>query len=116
VTEACFEVRLSSPLLSPTCFQRCVPSTAIVSTPPVFHLRPSLASSSQFGLVDLLALTASSLGTSDLRRMFSAAAFVSSPGVVLLDEVHVNANELRLGFSNTTRNPEGILSHNNRKS
>jgi hypothetical protein len=25
-------------------------------------------------------------------------------------------NELRLGFSNTTRNPEGILSHNNRKS
>jgi hypothetical protein len=24
-------------------------------------------------------------------------------------------NELRLGFSNTTRNPEGILSHNNRK-
>ncbi len=30
-------------------------------------------------------------------------------------EVHVNVNELRLGFSNTTRNPEGILSHNNRK-
>jgi hypothetical protein len=29
--------------------------------------------------------------------------------------VHVNVNELRLGFSNTTRNPEGILSHNNRK-
>jgi hypothetical protein len=28
----------------------------------------------------------------------------------------VNVNELRLGFSNTTRNPEGILSHNNRKS
>jgi hypothetical protein len=26
----------------------------------------------------------------------------------------VNENELRLGFSNTTRNPEGILSHNNR--
>ncbi len=25
-------------------------------------------------------------------------------------------DELRLGFSNTTRNPEGILSHNNRKS
>ncbi len=24
----------------------------------------------------------------------------------------VNVNELRLGFSNTTRNPEGILSHN----
>ncbi len=30
--------------------------------------------------------------------------------------VEVNVNELRLGFSNTTRNPEGILSHNNRKS
>jgi hypothetical protein len=27
--------------------------------------------------------------------------------------VNVNANEPRLGFSNTTRNPEGILSHNN---
>jgi hypothetical protein len=27
---------------------------------------------------------------------------------------YVNGNELRLGFSNTTRNPEGILSHNNR--
>jgi hypothetical protein len=30
--------------------------------------------------------------------------------------VNVNVNELRLGFSNTTRNPEGIQSHNNRKS
>jgi hypothetical protein len=30
--------------------------------------------------------------------------------------VNVNVNELRLGFSNTARNPEGILSHNNRKS
>jgi hypothetical protein len=30
--------------------------------------------------------------------------------------VNVDVNELRLGFSNTTRNPEGILSHNNRKS
>ncbi len=29
---------------------------------------------------------------------------------------YVNVNELRLGFSNTNRNPEGILSHNNRKS
>jgi hypothetical protein len=29
--------------------------------------------------------------------------------------VNVNVNELRMGFSNTTRNPEGILSHNNRK-
>jgi hypothetical protein len=29
--------------------------------------------------------------------------------------LNVNVNELRLGFSNTTRNPEGILSHNNRK-
>jgi hypothetical protein len=27
-----------------------------------------------------------------------------------------DVHELRLGFSNTTRNPEGILSHNNRKS
>jgi hypothetical protein len=26
--------------------------------------------------------------------------------------VNVHVNELRLGFSNTTRNPEGILSHN----
>jgi hypothetical protein len=25
-------------------------------------------------------------------------------------QVHVNVNELRLGFSNTTRNPEGLLS------
>ena len=33
-------------------------------------------------------------------------------------KVNVNVNELRLGFSNTTRNPEGILlvSYNNRKS
>jgi hypothetical protein len=38
-------------------------------------------------------------------------AGTSGPGVV-----NVNVNELRLGFSNTTRNPEGILSHNNRKS
>jgi hypothetical protein len=30
--------------------------------------------------------------------------------------LNVSVNELRLGFSNTTRNPEGILSHNNRKS
>jgi hypothetical protein len=30
--------------------------------------------------------------------------------------VSANVNELRLGFSNTTRNPEGILSHINRKS
>jgi hypothetical protein len=30
--------------------------------------------------------------------------------------VHVHVKELRLGFSNTTRNPEGILSHSNRKS
>ncbi len=29
--------------------------------------------------------------------------------------VNVNVHELRLGFSNTTRNPEGILSHNNKK-
>ncbi len=28
----------------------------------------------------------------------------------------VNVNELRLGFSNTTRNPEGLLSHNNIRS
>ncbi len=28
----------------------------------------------------------------------------------------VDVNELRLGFLDTTRNPEGILSHNNRKS
>ncbi len=34
----------------------------------------------------------------------------------LQNPVNVNVNELRLGFSNTTRNPEGILSHNNRKS
>jgi hypothetical protein len=27
--------------------------------------------------------------------------------------VKVNVNEPRLGFSNTTRNPEGVLSHNN---
>jgi hypothetical protein len=39
-----------------------------------------------------------------------------------LRHVHVNVivkvyvNELRLGFSNTTRSPEGVLSHNNRKS
>jgi hypothetical protein len=31
-------------------------------------------------------------------------------------QVNVNVNELRVGFSNTTRNPEGILSHDNRKS
>jgi hypothetical protein len=30
--------------------------------------------------------------------------------------VNVNDSELRLGFSNTTRNPEGILSRSNRKS
>jgi hypothetical protein len=31
-------------------------------------------------------------------------------------EATVIVNELRLGFSNTTRNPEGRLSHTNRKS
>ncbi len=30
--------------------------------------------------------------------------------------VNVNVNELRLGLSNTTRNPEGVLNHSNRKS
>jgi hypothetical protein len=29
--------------------------------------------------------------------------------------VNVHVHELRLGFSNTTWNPEGILRHNNRK-
>jgi hypothetical protein len=29
--------------------------------------------------------------------------------------VNINVNELQLGFPNTTRNPEGTLSHNNRK-
>jgi hypothetical protein len=28
--------------------------------------------------------------------------------------VHVNVHELRLGFSNTTRNPEGLQRHHNR--
>jgi hypothetical protein len=28
----------------------------------------------------------------------------------------IKANELQLGFSNTTRKPEGTLNHNNRKS
>ena len=37
-------------------------------------------------------------------------------GEVGVTTVNVNVNELRSGFSNTTRNPEGILSHNNRKS
>ncbi len=31
-------------------------------------------------------------------------------------EIYVNVNELKLGLANTTRNPEGILSHNNIKS
>jgi hypothetical protein len=30
-------------------------------------------------------------------------------GVGEVGEVNVSVNELRLGFSNTTRNPEGIL-------
>jgi hypothetical protein len=38
------------------------------------------------------------------------------PTPTFLVNVNVNVKELRLGFSNTTRNPEGILSHNNRKS
>jgi hypothetical protein len=38
-------------------------------------------------------------------------------GVRSGDWVHlVHVNELRLGSSNTTRNPEGKLSHDNRKS
>jgi hypothetical protein len=41
---------------------------------------------------------------------------LSVRGGVRCVNVYVNVNELRLGFSNTTRNPEGILSHNNRKS
>ena len=36
--------------------------------------------------------------------------------VIVNVNVNVNVNELRLGFSNTTRSPEGILSHNNRNS
>lgn len=43
----------------------------------------------QFELVDVLAQPASSLSQSDLRRVFAAAAFVSTPGVVLMDEVRV---------------------------
>jgi hypothetical protein len=39
------------------------------------------------------------------------SSWVASP----VYPVNVNVNELRLGLSNTTRNPEGILSHNNRK-
>jgi hypothetical protein len=50
--------------------------------------------------------------------------FARGYGLRMLRDVHavprvrvnVNVNELRLGFSNTTRNPEGIQSHNNRKS
>jgi hypothetical protein len=33
----------------------------------------------------------------------------------LRHSLNANVSELRLGFSNTTRNPEGTLSHNNRK-
>ncbi len=46
----------------------------------------------------------------DLRASMPSMAtmYVSCPR-------RVNVNELRLGFSNTTRNPEGILSHNSRK-
>jgi hypothetical protein len=45
------------------------------------------------------------------REQLNSFAFVKE-----FREVNVNVNELRLGFSITTRNPEGILSHNNRKS
>jgi hypothetical protein len=49
-------------------------------------------------------------------HFFSAPANkVTPPGCSRCLRVNVNVNELRLGFSNTTRNPEGILSHNNRR-
>jgi hypothetical protein len=35
-------------------------------------------------------------------------------GLVAKGAEVANVNELRIGFSNTTRNPEGILSLNNR--
>ncbi len=46
--------------------------------------------------------------------LVSMAAHISSD--IGLVNVNVNVIELRLGFSNTARNPEGILSHNNRNS
>ncbi len=43
-------------------------------------------------------------------------SFMRNLSWVDANKVNVNVNELRLGFSNTARNPEGILSHNNRES
>jgi hypothetical protein len=41
---------------------------------------------------------------------------LARPPVLVNVNVNANVNDLRLGFSTTTRNPEGILSHNSRKS
>jgi hypothetical protein len=49
-------------------------------------------------------------------KAFSKNSEAGVEEVRVLSNANVNVNELRLGFSNTTRNPEGILSHNNRKS
>ena len=81
VTETCFEVLRNTKLnrggeLSdfrfPNGEMRCVYGLFL------FH---------QFGLVDYLGQDASTLARSDLRRLFAAAAFVSDPAVILMDEV-----------------------------
>ena len=50
------------------------------------------------------------------RRLSIKKSTSGEVGAPCLGSEYVNVNELRLGFSNTTRNPEGILSHSNRKS
>jgi len=41
----------------------------------------------QFDLLDILATQAGKLSAPDLRRMFTASAFIAKPSIVLLDEV-----------------------------
>jgi hypothetical protein len=55
------------------------------------------------------------------QKLLRNSRYTQAYGTCLCDNmfvvnVNVNVNELRLCFSNTTRNPEGILSHNNRNS
>jgi 8-oxo-dGTP pyrophosphatase MutT (NUDIX family) len=50
------------------------------------------------------------------KEMEEETGLVITEESVRVPHTYVHAYELRLGFSITTRNPEGILSHNNRKS
>jgi hypothetical protein len=90
-----------------------VPTTyPSVSTPSVLHVEVAWSQYRQLAAALDLVDAASTEGDIQSRPVC---------GGIKMDAVNVNVNakvnvhELRLGFSNTTRSPEGLLSHNNRE-